>query len=90
MVCGSICLNSMGKLVKFTRNMHKNINHNILVHHGIPSGLNLIGHGFGQHNDINYTPTMTPQIIQGFVDYMTKKKQSGVLELISWPSLSLH
>lgn len=53
-----------------------------------PFGLNLIGHGIGQHNDINNIPTMTPQIIQGYVDYLTKKKESRVLELINWPSLS--
>lgn len=76
----------MGKLVKFDRIMNKNLDHNILVHHGIPSGLNLIGRG--QHNDINKIPTMTPQIIQGYVDYLTKKKESGVLELINCPDLN--
>lgn len=45
MVWCSIYENNMGKLVKINNIIHKNVCHTILMHHGIPSGLNMIGCG---------------------------------------------
>ena len=64
MVWGSICGNSMDKLVKINGTMNKNIYHNILVHHGIPSGLNLIGRGLINHQDND--PKQTSELCRDY------------------------
>lgn len=57
MVWGSISGNSVGKFVKIDSIVNIKIYHNILVDHGIPSGLKLIGRGFiyQQHSDPKHT-----------------------------------
>ena len=72
MVWGSICGNSVGKLVKIDSIMNKNVYHNILVHHGIPSGLNVIGRGFIYQQDND--PKQTSKLCK---DYLIKKKNLG-------------
>lgn len=77
MVWGSISGNGVGKFVKIDSIVNIKIYHSILVGHGIPSGLKLIGREFiyQQHSD----PKHTSQLCR---EYLTKEKESGVLELM--------
>lgn len=57
MVWGSISGNGVSKFVKIDSIVNIKIYHNILVGHGIPSGLKLIGREFiyQQHSDPKHT-----------------------------------
>ena len=83
MVWGSVCGNGVGKLIKIDGIMDKNVYHNILVRHAIPSGLEVIGHGFiyQQDNDPKHTSKLC-------TNYLVTKQESGVLKLMNWPSQS--
>ena len=71
MVWGSVCGNGVGKLIKIDGIMDKNVYHNILVRHAIPSGLEVIGHGFiyQQDNDPKHTSTLC-------TNYLVTKQES--------------
>uniref|UniRef100_A0A3P8U5F7 Uncharacterized protein n=1 Tax=Amphiprion percula TaxID=161767 RepID=A0A3P8U5F7_AMPPE len=77
MVWGSICGNGTGELVKIYGVMNKKVYQNILVHDGIPSGLNLIGCGFIDQEDND--PKHTSKLC---TDDWTKINESGILELM--------
>ena len=59
----------------------KNVHHNFIVRHGIPSGPNQIGCGFIYQQERD-----TKDSWKQHRDYLTKEKESGELELLEQES----
>lgn len=83
MVWGCFGHSGVGQLVKIDGILRKEQYHNILQRYAIPSGMQLIGHGFifQQDND----PKHTSKLCTG---YLERKEGDGVLEIMNWPPQS--
>ena len=52
----------------------------ILIHHGVPSGLRLVDQGFVYQQDNN--PKHTSKLCKNYLD---KKEDEGKLQKLDWP-----
>lgn len=83
MMWGSFLGDKVGDLYKVEGILKKEQYHKILSRYAIPSGLRLHGQGFVMQQDND--PTHTSKLCKNFLQ---KKAEAGVLELLEWPSQS--
>lgn len=83
MVWGSISAAGPGKIIRINGIMDKKKYHQILIHHGIPSGLRLIGRGFVYQEDND--PKHSSHLCR---NYLARKEEAGVIRVLKWPPQS--
>lgn len=83
LVWGCFSGQGVGDLKKIDGKMDKKMYHQILIRHGVPSGIRLMGQGFvyQQDNDPKHTSNLCK-------NYLTKKEEEGRLRNMNWPPQS--
>ena len=83
LVWGCLSADGVGDLVRIHGTIDAEKYRQILIHHAVPSGTRLIGPKFiFQHdNDPKHTANKVNQ-------YLRRKEQRGILELMEWPPQS--
>ena len=80
LVWGCFSGQGIGDLKKIKGKMDQKMYHQILMRHGVASGLHLVGQGFvyQQDNDLKHTSKLCKS-------YLDKKEAEGKLQKLDWP-----
>ncbi len=83
MAWGCFCDDGVGAVVHVKGILVKEKYKQILIHHAVPSGRRLLGHGFLFQRDND--PKHTAHIVQA---YLSTKETDGILSVLQWISQS--
>ena len=83
LVWGCFSGHGIGDLKRIDGRMDKEMYHQILIRHGVPSGLRLVGQGFVYQQDND--PKHTAKLCKTYFD---KNEAEGMLQNLNWPPQS--